>query len=84
MTREKIYAMFVEVLAEHFEIKGDQVHTRARLVADLDLDSLDLIALGAEVEERSGTALEEKDIRDCETIEDLVDRFAARNAERAP
>ncbi|HEX9814500.1 MAG TPA: phosphopantetheine-binding protein [Myxococcota bacterium] len=83
MTKEKIYTMFVEVLAEHFEIQGDQVHSRARLVADLDLDSLDLIALGAEIEDKSGIALEEKDIRDCETIGELIDRFAARLAERA-
>jgi acyl carrier protein len=82
MTKEKIYTMFVEVLAKHFEIKGKQVHTRARLVADLDLDSLDLIALGAEIEEKSGVALEEKDICDCETLGDLIDRFAARITER--
>jgi len=83
MTKEKIYTMFVEVLAEHFEIEGEQVNARARLNADLDLDSLDLIALGAEIEERSGIALEEKDVRDCETLGDLIDRFAARISERA-
>ena len=82
MTKEKIYTMFVEVLAKHFEIEGEQVHTRARLVADLDLDSLDLIALGTEIEEITGIALEEKDIRDCETLGDLIDRFAARVTER--
>ncbi len=82
MTKEKIYTMFVEVLAKHFEIEGEQVHTRARLVADLDLDSLDLIVLGTEIEEKSGVVLEEKDIRDCETLGDLIDRFAARITER--
>jgi acyl carrier protein len=82
MTEEKIYAMFVDVIAEHFEIAGEQVHARARLVADLDLDSLDLIALGAEIEEKSGIALEDKDVRDCETLGDLIDRFAVRIAER--
>ena len=84
MTKDEIYAMFVGVLAEHFDIKGEQVTTRARLVADLDLDSLDLIALGAEIEETSGITLEERDVRDCETLGDLIDRFAARVAERAP
>jgi acyl carrier protein len=83
MTREKIYTMFVDVLAEHFDIEGEQVHDRARLVADLDLDSLDLIAFGAEVEEKSGVALEESDVRECETLGDLIDRFAARIVERA-
>jgi len=83
MTREQIYAMFVEVLAEHFDIAGEQVNPRAHLVADLDLDSLDLIALGAEVEEQSGIALEEKEVRNCETLGDLIDRFAVRVEERA-
>jgi acyl carrier protein len=83
MTKQKIYAMFVETLSEHFDIEGEQVNAAARLVADLDLDSLDLIALVAEIEEESGVALEEKDVRDCETLGDLVDRFAVRIAERA-
>jgi len=83
MTKEKIHTMFVEALAEHFEIEGEQVTARARLVADLDLDSLDLIALGAEIEEKTGIALEEKDMRNCETLGDLIDCFAVRIAERA-
>jgi acyl carrier protein len=82
MSKDEIYAMFAEVLAEHFEIEADQVSGRARLVGDLDLDSLDRIALGAEIEERSGIALEDADVRECETLGDLVDRFAARSAER--
>jgi len=83
MTKQQIYAMFVETLSEHFDIEGEQVNAAARLVADLDLDSLDLIALVAEIEEGSGVALEEKDVRECETLGDLVDRFAVRIAERA-
>jgi acyl carrier protein len=83
MTKEKIYAMFVEVLAEHFEIEGEQVHAQARLDADLDLDSLDLIALGAEIEAKSGFVIDEKDVRGCVTLGDLIDRFAASATERA-
>lgn len=83
MTKDKIHAMFTQVLAEHFGIEGEQVNVRARLVADFDLDSLDRIALGAEIEEKSGIALEEDDVRDCETLGDLIDRFAARIAGRA-
>jgi len=83
MTKAEIYKMFTDVLAEQFEIQGEQVHVRARLVADFDLDSLDRAALGVEIEEKSGIALEEEDVRDCETLGDLIDRFAARIAERA-
>ena len=83
MTKEKIHTLFVEVLAEQFEIGEDQVNSRAKLVADLDLDSLDRIALGAEIEARSGIALADNDIRDCETIGELIDRLAARMDERA-
>ncbi len=81
MTREAIYRMFVEVLAEHFEIEGEQVRDEALLVADFDLDSLDFAALGAEIEEITGVALDENDIRDCKTLGDLTDRFAARISE---
>jgi len=83
MTREEIDSMLTEVLSEHFEIEREGVDDRARLVADLDLDSLDRIALGAEIEARSGIEFEADDVRDCETLGDLIDRFAARIAERA-
>ena len=46
-------------------------------------DSLDLIALGVEIEEKSGIALDDKDLRDCETLGDLIDRLAARITERS-
>jgi len=82
MTKQKLHTLFVEVLAEHFEIAGEQVNTRAKLVADLDLDSLDRIALGAEIEARSGITLADNDIRDCETVGDVIDRLAARMDER--
>jgi acyl carrier protein len=83
MIKEKIHTLFVEVLAEHFEIEAEQVHAGARLVEDLDLDSLDQIALGAEIEARSGIMLDDKDIRDCETIGELIDWLATRLAESA-
>jgi acyl carrier protein len=83
MTKEKIHTLFVEVLAEQFEIGEDRVNSRAKLVADLDLDSLDRIALGAEIEARSGISLADNDIRDCETVGELIDRLAARMDERA-
>jgi acyl carrier protein len=81
MTQEKIYAMFVEALAKHFEIESDQVHTRARLVADFDLDSLDLIELGVEIEQKCGVSLDQKDLIGCETLGDLIDRLTAKITE---
>ena len=83
MTREAIHRMFVELLAEHFEIEREQVRGDALLVADLDLDSLDFAALGAEIEAITGVALDEGDMRSSKTLGDLIDRLAARISERA-
>lgn len=78
MSTTEVFAKLCSVFAEQFELEGESVRLEARLVADLELDSLDFAALGTEIEGKMGVVLDENDVRDCETLSDLVDRVAAR------
>lgn len=80
MSTTEVFAQLCSVFAEQFELEGESMRLEARLVADLELDSLDFAALGTEIEGRMGVVLDENDVRDCETLSDLVDRVAARTS----
>jgi acyl carrier protein len=79
LTREEILAGIAEVAAEFLEYEGE-LDPRARLVEDLGFDSLKLMTLAAEVENRFRVALDAADDAAIETIGDLVDRLEAKLA----
>jgi acyl carrier protein len=65
---EKIQAMMKEL----FELDAARVQPAARLIEDLELDSLDAFDLAVKVEETTGIALEEAKLRELRTIEDVI------------
>jgi acyl carrier protein len=76
----EVFEKLRSVFAEQFELEGESMKSEARLVADLELDSLDFVALGTEIEVSMGVVLDENDLTGCETLGDLVDRVAARKS----
>ena len=60
------------MMSEHFNLDPSRVHPEARLVDDLELDSLDALDLTVKVEETTGRALAEKEIRLLRTIDDVI------------
>jgi acyl carrier protein len=60
------------MMKELFELDSDRVQLDARLIEDLELDSLDAIDLAVKVEESTGKALDETKIRQLRTIGDVV------------
>jgi acyl carrier protein len=70
------------VAAEHLGWSGD-LSLDARLVEDLELDSIRLLTLAVEVENRFLVALEPEDEAGIVTVADLVDTVARRLAEKA-
>jgi len=52
------------MMSELFELGSDRVQPEARLVEDLELDSLDAFDLAVKVEETTGVALEERQLRE--------------------
>ncbi len=60
------------MMKELFDLDHDKVQPQARLVEDLELDSLDAIDLAVRVEEVTGLALDEAKIRELRTVEDVL------------
>ncbi|CAN5901594.1 hypothetical protein BH11MYX3_BH11MYX3_01640 [soil metagenome] len=60
------------MMKELFQLDAEKVQPPARLIEDLDLDSLDAIDLAVKVEEITGLAFDEQKIRELRTIEDVI------------
>ena len=60
------------MMKELFKLDADRVQPGARLVEDLELDSLDAIDLAIKVEETTGFAFDEATIPLLRTIDDVI------------
>ena len=73
MTRADIFDKVSLILVEMFELDSKSVTMEARLVEDLDLDSIDAIDLAAKMQEFTGRRLIEDELRKIRTVADVVD-----------
>jgi acyl carrier protein len=77
MTRAAILEGIAEVARRHLDWHG-ALTPAMRLVEDLRLDSIRLLTLAAEVENRFRVVLDEEDELRLETVGDLVDLLAVK------
>lgn len=71
-SRAEILREIQQMMSELFELGSDRVQPEARLVEDLELDSLDAFDLAVKVEETTGVAFDEDKIRELRTVEDVI------------
>jgi acyl carrier protein len=64
--------MVRRVLRTEFELEDDELSEDARLGDDLELDSVDAVALAVRLEEETGIALEEEALKAMRTVRDVV------------
>jgi acyl carrier protein len=60
-------------LVKNFEVRSEQVTPSARLVDDLDLDSLDAVDLVVRLEQETGVEIAEAELKSLETVQDVLD-----------
>jgi acyl carrier protein len=60
-------------LVKNFEVRSEQVTPSARLVDDLDLDSLDAVDLVVRLEQETGVEIAEDELKSLETVQDVLD-----------
>jgi len=60
------------VFGQEFEIAADDVTPEARLVDDLDLDSVDAVTLALRLEEETGLELTEAELKSLDTVASLL------------
>lgn len=79
MTREDLLAIFTEELRRIApDLEGEPIPPGAHLQDDLDLDSMDVVALVAALHARLGTQIPEADYRNLATPAQAADYLAAR------
>lgn len=76
-SKAEILGVLQLMMKELFELDAERVRPEARLIEDLELDSLDAIDLAVKVEETTGLAFDESKIREFRTVEDVVAAVAA-------
>jgi acyl carrier protein len=72
VTRAEVLDLVRRVLAAEFELEGDSIAEETHLVDDLDLDSVDAVALAVRLEEETDLALAEDELRALRTVGDVV------------
>jgi acyl carrier protein len=70
------------MMKELFELDAARIQPAARLIEDLELDSLDAMDLAVKVEETTGLAFDEAKLRELRTIEDVIVAVEALLGER--
>ena len=71
-SRDDILREIQLMMKELFEVDPATVQPSARLIEDLELDSLDAIDLAVKVEETTGLAFDEAKLREMRTVEDVI------------
>jgi acyl carrier protein len=74
---QDLLATFTEVLSEDFGVPVDEIRPDATFEA-LGLDSLDVVELTLVLEERTGVKLEDEELEDVRTVQDAIDKVAAK------
>lgn len=70
--------MVRRVLRTEFELEAEDLGEEARLRDDLELDSVDAVALAVRLEEETGIALEEEALKAMRTVRDVVGAVSER------
>ena len=72
-SKAEVYQRLKEVLATEFGLAPQLLVPGARLIEDLDLDSIDWIDMAIALEMKTGRKLDERDFTSIRTIENVVD-----------
>ena len=78
MTPDELLERVRSILVTEFELEPAQVTADARLVEDLDLDSIDGVTIVVRLEAQLEVSLTDEEIQDMATVGDIVDALAAR------
>jgi acyl carrier protein len=72
VTRAEVLDLVRRVLQAEFELEGTAIEECTHLIDDLDLDSVDAVALSVRLEEEADLALTEEELKTMRTVGDVV------------
>lgn len=62
----------IKIIASVAEVPEESINLNTNLIADLDLESLDLVTLVSEIENKYELEIPDKEIKKNQTVEDIV------------
>ncbi len=77
-SKPEIFERLKELLLKEFGLREDQVTPAARLIEDLDLDSIDWVDMAVALEAATGRKLKEEDLGSIRVVQDVVDAIYRR------
>jgi acyl carrier protein len=78
VTRDQLLERLRVILATEFELEPDNIVPSARLVEDLDLDSIDGVTIVVRLEAQLHVSISDEEIQKMATVGDIVDALAGR------
>ena len=69
---EELYEQLKEMICEFVEVDEEKITMDARLIEDLGFNSYDLMCLVGEMEERLDIEVDEKDVVDLHTVQEIL------------
>lgn len=73
MNKEEIYARIRNTLESNFEIPAERITLDARLMEDLELDSIDAIDMAVQIQEMTNVRVDEEELKNLRTVNDTVE-----------
>ena len=77
MERAEIISQITAILEDVAEVSPEDVTESSVLMDDLDLSSMEILTIVADLEETFGLSIPEKELRNFVNMGDLVDYLAA-------
>ena len=72
-TKDEILTIIKDILVKEFDIDADKLTPDARLVEELDLDSIDAVDLVVRLQKVINCKVEPDDFKQIRTLQDMVD-----------
>ena len=62
----------INIISKTLEINKEEINENTNLLADLDIESLDLVNLVVAFEEKYGMEIPDQDIKNLQTVKDII------------
>ena len=62
----------IELISKTLGINKKKINLKTNLIADLDIESLDLVSLVVAFEEKYNLEIPDQDIKNLQTVEDII------------